>query len=227
MSEHTTLKLLSSYPEAGNIRTFVFETGGLEWTAGQNQAYILSQAGETEAENERWFTISSPPSAGTINISTRVSDSAFKQALNALKPGDTIERHSINGDFTWEDESDSPVVLVAGGIGVTPFHSIFLERHAVGKSLNATLLHFNRDDQIPFQQEFEQLLQQHPELTIQYVIGQPVTAEKILELAPQAKEQTTYVSGPEAMVMAVCAELNKQGVVTKQDEFPGYDEKNF
>lgn len=220
------LKLISSHAEAGNIRTFVFETGGLEWIAGQNQAYILPQAGKTEAENERWFTISSPPIAGTINISTRVSDSAFKQALNALKPGDSIERHSINGDFTWEDESDVPVVLVAGGIGVTPFHSILLQRHALSKNLNATLLHFNRDDQIPFQAEFEQLLEQHPELTIQYVTG-PVTAEKILELAPQVKEQTTYLSGPEAMVMAAGAELKKHGVIAKQDEFPGYNEKNF
>lgn len=226
MGTTSKLKLISSHAEAGNIRTFVFEADGLEWLAGQNQAYILPQAGETEAENERWFTISSPPSSGTINISTRISDSAFKQALNALKPGDSIERHTINGDFTWEDESDSPVVLVAGGIGVTPFHSILLERHAVGKSLNATLLHFNRDDQIPFQAEFEQLLEQHPELTIQYITG-PVTAERILELAPQSKEQVTYLSGPEAMVMAVGTELKKLGVTPKQDEFPGYDEKNF
>lgn len=227
MGAHTKLKLISTHPEAGNIKTFVFETGGLEWLAGQNQAYILPQAGETEAENERWFTISSPPSAGTINISTRISDSAFKQALNALQPGDMIERHTINGDFTWEDESDTPVVLVAGGIGVTPFHSMLLERHAVGKSLNATMLHFNRDDQVPFQAEFEQLLEQHPELTITYVTGEPVSAEKILELAPQVKEQVTYLSGPEAMVMAVGDELRKQGVNVKQDEFPGYNETNF
>jgi ferredoxin-NADP reductase len=226
MGTTSKLKLISSYAEAGNICTFVFEADGLEWLAGQNQAYILPQAGETTAENERWFTISSPPSSGTINISTRISDSAFKQALNALKPGDSIERHTINGDFTWEDESDSPVVLVAGGIGVTPFHSILLERHAVGKSLNATMLHFNRDEQIPFQAQFEQLLEQHPELTIQYVTG-PVTAERILELAPQSKEQVTYLSGPEAMVMAVSKELKKLGVTPKQDEFPGYDEKNF
>lgn len=226
MSTHTKLKLISSRLEAGNIKTFIFETKGLEWLAGQNQAYILPRAGDTAKENERWFTISSPPSAGTINISTRISDSSFKQALDTLQPGDEIECHSINGDFTWGDESDTPVVLIAGGIGVTPFHSMLLERHAVGKSLDATLLHFNRDDQIPFQAEFEQLLEQHPELTVQYVTG-PVTAEKVFELAPQVKEEVTYLSGPEAMVMSVSAELKKFGVTPKQDEFPGYDEKNF
>lgn len=226
MSERTKLKLLSVHPEVGNIKTFVFETGGLEWLAGQNQAYVLPQAGETEAENQRWFTISSPPTAGTINISTRITDSVFKQTLDALQPGDTVERHTINGSFTWEDETDTPVVLVAGGIGITPFYSILLERHAVGKSLNATLLYFNRDDQIPFQAELEQLVEQHEELSIHYVTG-PVSAEKILELAPQAKEQATYLSGPEPMVMAVGTELSKQGVPVKQDEFPGYDENNF
>ena len=226
MSEHTKLKLLSVHPEVGNIKTFVFETGGLEWLAGQNQAYILPQAGETEAENERWFTISSPPSSGTITISTRISDSAFKQALNALQPGDMVERHTINGSFTWEDETDIPVVLVAGGIGITPFHSILLERHAIGKSLNATLLYFNRDEQIPFQAELEQLVEQHDELSVHYVTGS-VSADMILELAPQVKEHVTYLSGPEPMVMAVGAELTKQGVTVKQDEFPGYDENNF
>ena len=50
-----TLKLISSRDEAGNVRTFIFETNGLTWIAGQNQGYILPQAGETEAENQRWF----------------------------------------------------------------------------------------------------------------------------------------------------------------------------
>ena len=108
----TTLKLLSSKNEAGNVRTFHFETGGLSWMAGQAQAYVLPQAGETEAENQHCFTISSEPSEGTINISTRISASAFKQALNALSPGDTIERYGIEGDFIWEDEPSDPVVLV-------------------------------------------------------------------------------------------------------------------
>ena len=34
----STLKLISSRDEAGNVRTFIFETNGLTWIAGQNQA---------------------------------------------------------------------------------------------------------------------------------------------------------------------------------------------
>lgn len=223
----STLQLISSKAEAGNVRTFIFEAGGLKWVAGQYQKYILPQAGETEAENHRWFTIASAPSECVIYISTRISDSAFKQALNALVPGDTIQAHSLEGDFTWEEETIEPVVLIAGGIGVTPFRSILLERHAAGKALNATLLYFNRTDEIPFREEIEALARNHPEFTHMPIVGEQITADTILERAPQVNDKTFYLSGPEPMVESVGNELKGLGVNLKQDWFPGYNEENY
>ncbi len=223
----STLKLISSLDEAGNVRTFIFEAKGLIWIAGQNQGYILPQAGETETENQRWFTIASAPSEGAIHISTRVSDSRFKQTLNAMKPGDEIKAFELGGDFTWEEESDEPVVMVAGGIGVTPFRSILLERHKAGKPLNATLLYFNRSEEVPFQIELQRLSDKHPEFTLRIVIGEQITADKILELAPQAKKQMLYLSGPEQMVKSIGSKLHERGITVKQDRFPGYDDKNY
>lgn len=221
------LKLLSTYDEVGNIRTFVFSADGLTWQAGQYQTYELASAGGIENENKRFFTIASAPSEGEIHISTRVTESMFKQALNALQPGDTIVAHDIEGDFTWEDASDTPVVLVAGGIGVTPYRSMLLERHALSKPLNCTLVHFNRDDMVPFRDEFEKLAAEHPELTLKYIVGQPITAAAILEAAPQAADQVTYLSGPEPMVDSVGEELQKRGINLKQDWFPGYTDQTY
>lgn len=221
------LSLLSSHDEVENVRTFVFERKNLQWIAGQNQAYVLPQAGGKESENEHWFTISSAPVERTINISTRISSSPFKTALNSLKPGEKITTHSLGGEFVWEQDDDSPVTLVAAGIGITPFRSILLERSATAKSLNATLLYFNRTDAVPFQKELEQLAQKHPEFHMKLIIGEPVTAEKILLLAPAAREQVVYLSGPEPVVSSIGSALKEAGVVTKQDRFPGYDESNF
>ncbi len=222
-----TLKLISSRKEAGNIRTFIFETGGLVWIAGQSQACVLPRAGVTKEENQRWFTIASAPSEGTINISTRISKSKFKQALNALKLGDEMQVYGLSGDFIWEEKESERVVLVAGGIGVTPFRSILLERKAVGKPLNATLLYFNRTSEIPFENEFRLLEQDHPEFVLNSIVGEPISAEKILELAPQSKNQIVYLSGPEPMVESIGANLRELGVSIKQDWFPGYDESNY
>ncbi len=225
--DRSKLKLLEVRPEAGDVKTFVFESGGLKWLAGQSQEWVLAQAGETMDENSRRFTISSAPSEGTMNITTRITQSAFKQALNALQPGEEIERYAIEGDFTWEDEPIEPVILVAGGIGITPFHSILLERNNAGKKLNATLLYFNRMPEVPLLKEFEVLAQSHPEFKLKTIVGEPVTAEKILELAPESRRSLVYLSGPEAMVQAVGAKLKEEGVNIKTDEFPGYNEHNF
>jgi ferredoxin-NADP reductase len=53
----------------------------------------------------------------------------------------------LGGDFTWEEESDEPVVMVAGGIGATAFCSILLERHKVGNHL------ISRYEEVSFQTE--------------------------------------------------------------------------
>ncbi|MBU6232112.1 FAD-dependent oxidoreductase [Patescibacteria group bacterium] len=221
------LKLLSTKPEAGNVKTFIFETGGIEWIAGQYLAYVLPQAGPTTNENEHWFTIASAPNEEEIHISTRISQSPFKTALNAMKPGDEIQTHSLGGDFTWEEDDGKRVVFVAGGIGSTPFRSILLERVAKKKPLNATFLYFNRTDEIPFIDEFRSLASKHSEFGMMPIVGEKITAEAILSKISGKEKQAMYLSGPEPMVESVGAELKTKGVNIKQDWFPGYTDQNF
>jgi ferredoxin-NADP reductase len=221
----TALRLIKSYDEVSNIRTFVFETAGKTWQAGQYQTYVLPQIEGDEDAKKHFFTIASAPSESEIHISTRVTDSVFKQTLNALRPGDSIEARDIEGDFTWE--GDEPVVLIAAGIGVTPYRSILLQRASEGKPLNARLLYFGRDENFAFQKEFDQLVTGHSELKIDYIVGERITAETILDRAPEAMEQTAYISGPEPMVDSIGDTLKGKGVNLKQDWFPGYTEETF
>lgn len=221
----STLKLLSTKTEVGNIKTFSFETGGLSWIPGQYQAYRLPNVTTENDANLRWFTIASAPSEGVVNISTRVSDSLFKQALNNLPIGETIEASGLEGDFVWDN--DQSVTMVAGGIGVTPYRSMFLERVATHQPLNATLLYFGRDDNFAFREEFNALVEKHPELQIKYIIGELITPETIQKYCPDAKAKPVYISGPEPMVEAVGNTLKDAGFTLKQDWFPGYDDKNF
>jgi len=220
-----TLTFVKSYPEVGNIKTFVFDGTGLSWIPGQYQTYELPQAGENEDAHRRYFTIASAPSEHDIHISTRVSASPFKQALDALQPGQTIEAHDIEGDFTWDD--DEPIVMVAGGIGVTPFRSMIIERAATGKPINALLLYYGRDENFAFKDEFARIASEHQELAIKYIVGEPISADSIGAHAPQVAERPVYLSGPEAMVDSVGEDLTARGVTLKQDWFPGYDEQTF
>lgn len=219
------IKLLQSKQEAGNIKTFAFETKGASWLPGQYAQYTLEQVAGDEKAKKHYFTLASAPSEGEIHISTRISDSPFKQALNSLQPGEEIDIQGIEGEFTWED--DKPVVLIAGGIGVTPYRSILLARAKQGASLNAHLLYFGRDENFAFRREFDQLASEHAELRIDYLVGHAITADSILDLAPEARERTTYISGPESMVDTIGEDLANKGVSLKQDWFPGYDESSY
>jgi len=221
------LTFLRSEPEASNVKTFHFQKPeGFTYTAGQYQTWKLSPEGEPNDDQAHWFTISAPPSADTLTISTRVTDSAFKQKLNSLQAGDKITAEKVEGDFIWED--DQEVVLIAGGIGVTPYHSILLERDHGGKKLNATLVYGNRDDQVVFRDEFDELQTRHPELKVVYLIGEKLTAESLLKAAPEIRDRLTYLSGPEPMVDAIGDDLKAHGVTNlKQDWFPGYNESNY
>ncbi len=222
MASYTMLK---KYDEIENIRTFVFSKGDATWQAGQYQTWELPQVEGDGKAKKRWFTIAAAPSENELHISTRVTDSAFKQALDALQPGDSIEAHTIEGDFTWDD--DESVVLVAGGIGVTPYRSILLERAALGKPLNATLLYFGRSDSFAFRNEFDTLQKNHPELTIDYIVGERITADSIESHAPDSANRPIYISGPEAMVDTIGDELKERGHTIKQDWFPGYTEESY
>ena len=71
------------------------------------------------------------PTEDVIAIGVRFPEaepSTFKQQLLALKPGDTIVASQLAGDFTLpkykSNGKNKKLVLVAGGIGITPFYSI-------------------------------------------------------------------------------------------------------
>jgi len=102
-----------------------------------------------------------------------------------------------------------------------------LERHAQGKPLNAHFLLYTRDAAIPFKGEFDQLVSQHSELKIDYLVGEQISADSILQHAPEATSQVTYLSGPEPMVDSIGDELKEKGVNLKQDWFPGYDVQTY
>lgn len=219
----------SKFTEAGNAVTFMFTPEEeVSWVAGQYMHYELEVA--EGRKDDHYFTIASAPYEKDLQITTRVTDSPFKQALTKLQPGDKITANGPTGDFTWED-IDMPKLLVAGGIGVTPFHSILKERAHTGLSMAATLLYATRDDDIPFRAEIDRWDAEHPEFNVAYLIGEPLTADLIGKHAPELKEHIVYVSGPEPMVETIGNSLMNDYSLPKkqlkQDWFPGYTAKNY
>ena len=215
-----------------NVWAFRFRSSEpLTWTAGQYVRVELPHDNADEEGARRWFTNSAAPYEGILQITTRVTDTTFKQALFQLEIGSTNLQliEAPEGDFVWQD-ANMPIVFVAGGIGVTPFRSIIKQRMHDGQALNLSLVYGSRSPEVPFKDELSEWMSVDPTLKVHYVSGSPLTAEALLAEIPTLNSSLVYVSGPEPMVEALGDDLKKHGLPEaqlKQDFFPNYDENNY
>ncbi len=223
------LKLLTTKKEAGDATSFVFEPDTpIEWRAGEYLHYTLPHDAPDDRGTERWFTISSAPLERKIMLTTRFfgdEASSFKKRLFAMKPGDTIEADGLEGDFVI-DASGRDYLFIAGGIGITPYRSMLLDLDGQGKEIKARLLYGNKDENIVFKDELEEIAARHPDFRIEYFIGsQKIDGEAIQTAAEELSSPIYYVSGPESMVEAFEEIFKDLGIPEeniRRDYFPGY-----
>lgn len=225
------LTLVEKEHLVGNVWAFRFKAGEpLAWVPGQYIRVELPHRDADEEGTKRWFTVSSAPYEEVIQITTRVTDSTFKQALANLPIGSELHLlEAPHGSFVWED-GDKPIVFVAGGIGITPFRSILKQRMHEQKPLNATLIYGGRNEDLPFKDELEQWSNERSELNIHYVIGSPLDAQKVANIVPNVNSSLVYISGPEPMVEGLSSQLKEAGLPESQlreDFFPNYNETNY
>ncbi len=125
------------------------------------------------------------------------------------------------------DDPTAEHVLVAGGIGITPYRAMLLDLDHRGVSIRATLLYANRTPDFVYRGEIEALAKKHPGLRVHYVVAPDrITEDSIRQAAPDLQRPTFYLSGPEPMVEAtdgMLADMGLPGDRIKRDYFPGYD----
>lgn len=222
--------------EASNIRTFYFRPEKpVHYTAGQYAEWTLKLPHPDDRGAKRWFTISSSPTEELLSITTKYASdksSSFKKALWNLPPGSQIHMSDPMGDFVLPKLIQTPLIFVAGGIGITPFHSMLEWLAATGEERPIKLIYGVRtEDEIVFQSTFEKAGVQP---TI--VVSEPsaswggergrLSAELILGLTKPTDDSLIYVSGPEPMVEALEKDLKKAGLKKDQlvlDFFPNYE----
>lgn len=221
------LHFVSSHLEMENVQTFKFEPEQpIAWQPGQYMHYVLENLQPDDKGNERWFTISTAPFEKLIAITTRLDNlpfSNFKQALVDMKDGDTIEADGPKGQFVLQD-GDRRHVLIAGGIGITPFRSMLAELAHNQQSKTIDLLYANRDNNFVFGQEIKGLQSNYSSLTIKEFVDRRLELDDFKPYLPDSNCMY-YLSGPRSMVESYQELLIENGVLPEQimtDFFPGY-----
>jgi len=230
------ITLVKTHQENYNVRTFWFKPETrLDYTAGQFIELYLPHDNPDDRGIKRWFTLSSSPTNDLISVTTKFAGdktSSFKKALFALKPGAELKLVEPMGDFVLPKATSIPLVFVAGGIGLTPFHSIIKYLADAGEKRQIqVLLAFNEPKDILFEDLFKKygaevkVIISNPTADWQGETGQ-LSAQRILELTGgKSDTRRYYISGPEPMVEALETDMHEHGVDKNQlvlDFFPGY-----
>lgn len=225
------LSLIETKPEVTGVVSFIFKPEeALSWKPGQYMHVMLPHENADDRGTERWFTISAAPFEINPSITTRIAadkGSSFKHALTALKAGDSVEVDYVDGDFT-VDDAEKEYVFIAGGIGITPFHSILKEADHAGVKFNVTLIYANRDENVPFKMEIDSFASRNPNLHVHYLTSpQQIDEASIKEIVSDLMKPIFYLSGPEPMVKSLADVLKNMSIPAehvKLDDFPGYEQ---
>jgi ferredoxin-NADP reductase len=208
-----------------------FRPGQYFWVELPNRGY------EDEKGLRRHISVvTSPTEKGVLGLCTRLRDTAFKKTLAELKVGDEVEVEPPKGDWQLPEDTSPPYVFIAGGIGITVFHSMLRYIADTGEPYRVTLVYSNRDRaSTPFLDELQVLERTIPDFKLVLTMTQDegwegesryVSAELLRDyLEGELGDHTYLVAGPPALVEAVTGQLSGAGVPDEQvlpDRFSGY-----
>jgi ferredoxin-NADP reductase len=133
------LRFISSKLHGKDGHELLFDVEPLSFVAGQYIELSLPHRGADSRGMRRVFSIIGQPNDSQLSIATRLpkKHSSFKRALMAMKPGQILYGTRIAGDFVLPADISTPIVCIAGGIGITPYISFLL---ASGKR-NITIIY--------------------------------------------------------------------------------------
>ncbi|HSD55628.1 MAG TPA: hypothetical protein VLA92_00585 [Candidatus Saccharimonadales bacterium] len=208
----------------------------VKFRAGQYAEWTLPHRGVDSRGNRRTFTIASSPTSDEVHIGTRIAEqsSSFKRALMAMEPGDPITTGQFTGGFILPDNESTKLVLIAGGIGITPFLSMLDYLVDTNAKRNVTLIHLvNTPEDIGY----DAAMQRFASNGVQVVpIVRSASAgyrgltgdfsyEVLEQVVPDFADRMFYLSGPHGMVVHYEDLLHKAGIKRRNivtDHFSGY-----
>ncbi len=179
----------------------------------------------------RCFSITSSPTDQEILEFTMRVHGKFTNATKDLKPGDLVKVFGPFGGFMLNTAKDKNVVMIAGGIGITPFISMVKYVTRLKTDNKLFLLYSCRSQEdIPFKDDLIKFSQENTNFNVVFVIGDNnisklpqgiavggrITPELIDKFTQGIYEGRRYfVCGPPPFMQAITLDLINKKVPKK------------
>ena len=162
------------------------------------------------------YSLSAPVRPGMMRITVKNSG-GHSAALARLRPGTRVFAEGPYGAFTAGRRRRRKVLLVAGGVGITPVRALFETLPAAPGDL--TLIYrASRQADLVFQDELARIAAARG-AGLHYLVGsrrrlraEPLSPATLTGIVPDLREHDVYVCGPGGMANAAIAALRRAGV---------------
>lgn len=171
------------------------------------------------------FSLSAPLNNAFLRLTVK-GIGEDSRGLQGLHPGTRVAVEGPYGLFTAQRQTRSKVLLVAGGIGITPLRALIEEIPAKKDAI--TLIYRARSwEDVVFRDELEKLIRDRRG-AIHYLIGQrgtlelpddPLSAQTVRRLVPDVESRDVFVCGPASMMERMRDILHTIGVPDQQIHF--------
>jgi len=220
---------------APNIRELKLIPGnGQGFNYQPGQFMFLRVFGKNIESEEHPFTISSSPSQKGFITATIKSSGDYTSKIGQIQPGDKAHVDAPYGVFSYlRHKPQGKMVMIAGGIGITPLLSMLRYMRDVDPHHNVQLIWgLQREEEIVYKDEVEKLKTELAHFDwVPVMSNQPewpgetgfITRELIEKYAVKAgedpREMDFYVCGPPIMMDIIIPILEKMGVPARKIHF--------
>jgi nitric oxide dioxygenase len=217
--------------ESRVITSFYLEPvdGGplMAFQPGQYITVLLTVDGQPLRRN---YSLSDAPGKPYYRISVkRESGGTASQFLHdAVQVGDTLELLAPCGEFVLH-EAQRPLVLLTGGVGITPAMSMLHSVAATGRPIE--FIHAALNSEVhAFREDVEQIARQHPNVRPYFVYNEAlpqdaphatgfVTEQLLGERLPADRDVDLYLLGPKPFMRSTWRAAQQLGVPSQQIRF--------
>nr|HEX4315329.1 ferric reductase-like transmembrane domain-containing protein [Kofleriaceae bacterium] len=222
------LRVARIFDETHNVKTFrmvPLAGGALPFEAIAGQYINLALTIDGKRVNRSYTIASAPTRSHYVEISVKRDGLASKHLHASLKQGDTIKVGAPAGKFFFAGHEAERVVLVAGGVGITPMMSVIrslTDRGWTGDMYLVFAVKTRAD--IIFEKELALLQERHPNLHVVVTLtGEPADSpwtgargridRALVEgFVPSVGSSRVMLCGPDAQMKAARALFVSLGV---------------
>jgi len=194
-----------------SVRLYVRETGYF-----QPRQYSLSQAA-----GEASLRISVKKETGLSDRPDGIVSSLLHSNIN---PGDLIELSAPFGEFLLQEDTERPIILISGGVGITPMMAITHHLSKMNELSSVQFIHSARNPQV---HAFKQITDEyaHQGMKVSYFYDEGASEENEAQAGPfkladfiseDPNNADYYICGPAGFMRYYLNELKHLGIEKKR-----------